>query len=166
MTETIKFTVISGGINVSASYCTLNGYTSTPTLKIGDKVQFNCYFKDGRGNEVTISRFNEISEYTFSCEVKRTSPTSKTYTKTFTDKSTYYQMDFTIEENGVYYLYGYLTKKGTSTKTTMKGKIYQINVASDVSTINNSKIYNYYTRKKLKYIIIYKIITVVIIKFF
>ena len=147
MSETIKFTVISGGIDVSASYCTLNGYSSTPTLKIGDKVQFNCYFKDGRGNEVTISRFNEISEYTFSCEVKRTSPTSKTYTKTFSDKSTYYQMDFTIEENGVYYLYGYLTKKGTSTKTTMTGKIYQINVASDVSTINNSKIYNYYTRK-------------------
>jgi len=147
MSETIKFTVISGGIDVSASYCTLSGYTSTPTLKIGDKVQFNCYFKDGRGNEVTISRFNEISEYTFSCEVKRTSPTSKTYTQTFNDKSTYYQMEFTIQENGVYYLYGYLTKKGTSTKTTMTGKIYQINVASDVSTINNSKIYNYYTRK-------------------
>ena len=91
MSESIKFKVVSGGIDATASYCTLEGYNSIPNLKIGDKVNFNCYFKDGRGNDVTIKRFNEISEYNFSVEIRKTSPTTKTTQATFQDKTNFYQ---------------------------------------------------------------------------
>ena len=50
----IKVTVISGGIDTSASYCTLDGYNSAHNLKIGNKVRFNFYFKNGRWKDVKI----------------------------------------------------------------------------------------------------------------
>ena len=95
MSESIQFKVVIGGIDASDSYCTLDQYNSAPTLKIGDSIKFNCYFKDGRGNEVTIQRFKEISEYDFSCEVKETSPSTKTFTQTtISDKTKFYQNRF------------------------------------------------------------------------
>ena len=148
MSESIKFKVVSGGIDASASYCLLDGFNSAPTLKIGDSIKYNCYFKDGRGNEVTIERFKQISEYDFSCEVKETSPSSKTFTQTtITDKSKYYQIEYKITENGIFSFYGYLTLKGTSTKKTLTGRVYQFYVSSDSSTLTKSKIFNYYSKQ-------------------
>ena len=148
MSESIKFKVVSGGIDASASYCSLDGFNTAPTLKIGDTIKFNCYFKDGRGNEVTIQRFKEISEYDFSCEVKETSPSSKTFTQTtISDQTKYYQISYKITENGIFSFYGYLTLKGTSTKKTLSGRTYQFYVSSDSSTLSKSMIFNYYTKK-------------------
>ena len=147
MSESIKFKVVSGGIDATASYCTLEGYNSIPTLKIGDKVNFNCYFKDGRGNDVTIKRFNEISEYNFSVEVRKTSPTTKTTQATFQDKTNFYQTQYSITESGIYIFSGYLTlKTNSNTKIAMTGRTIQIIVSSDSLSLNKAKIYNYYAK--------------------
>jgi hypothetical protein len=148
MSESIQFKVVIGGIDASASYCTLDQYNSAPTLKIGDSIKFNCYFKDGRGNEVTIQRFKEISEYDFSCEVKETSPSTKTFTQTtISDKTKFYQIEYKITENGIFNFYGYLTLKGKSNKQQMTGKIFQFYVSSESQTLSKSMIFNYYAKK-------------------
>ena len=148
MTESIRFKVVVGGIDTAASYCGLDGFNSSPTLKIGDTIKFNCYFKDGRGNEVTIQRFKEISEYDFSCEVKEISPTSKTFTQNqINDKTNFYQIEYKITENGIFYFYGYLTLKGKTTKKIMTRRTYQFFVSSDSATLSKSMIYNYYARR-------------------
>ena len=147
MKESIKFTVIVGGISTSLSYCTLDGYNSNPSLKAGAKVNYNCYFKDGRGNEINIKRFKEINEYDFSCETKKTSPTSKTYSNSYSDKTTFYQCAFTIPDNGVFQFYAYLIQIGTNKKIQINGKISSVTVAGEASSLSKSQIFNYYSKK-------------------
>ena len=143
----IQFVVIVGGVSTSTSYCTLDKYTSIPTLKKGNTINYNCFFKDGKGNIMSIKTFTELNEYDFSCETKRTSPSTKTYTNTFTANENFYQCEFQITETGTYEFYGYLTPKGKTTKTKIKGTIYKFNVMGSVLTLNNANIFNYYTKK-------------------
>ena len=147
MSETIKFSVIVGGVSTDNSYCTIEEYTATPTLKQGETVNYKCYFKDGKGNLININTFISLEEYDFSCQTKRTSPTSKTYTNTPKNSGDYYSCPFTISEPGVYQFYGYLTPKGKTTKTTVKAKINIFYVSSTSFSLNGAKIFNYYTKK-------------------
>ena len=50
MTKSIKFKVVSCGIDCFGSYYTLNGFTSVQTLKVDDSIKFNCCFKNGSYN--------------------------------------------------------------------------------------------------------------------
>jgi hypothetical protein len=148
MTESIRFIVVIGGIDPAASYCALAEFKSAPTLKIGDTIKFNCYFKDGRGNEVTIQRFNEINEYDFSCDVRETSPSTKTFTQTtINDKVKFYQIEYKITENGIFNFYGYLTLKGKTTRKLMTRRSYLFYVSSESQTLSKSMIFNYYAKK-------------------
>ena len=147
MSETIKFSVIVGGVSTANSYCTIEGYTSAPTLKQGQTVNYNCYFKDGKGNIMDISTFISLEEYDFSCQTKKTSPSSKTYSNTANNMGDHYSCPFTISDPGVYQFYGYLTPKGKTTKTPITAKINIFYVSSSSFSLNNAKIYNYYTKK-------------------
>ena len=147
MSETIKFTVITGGISTSDSYCTIEGYSQIPTLKQGETAYYNCYFKDGRGQLIDIAKFLSFEEYDFSCKTKRTSPSSKQYINQATDKGTYYQCPLTISESGVYQFYGYLTPKGKTTGTiTIKANIDKVYVSASYFSMEKSKIYDYYSK--------------------
>ena len=147
MAESIKFNVIIGGVSTNDSYCTLNGYNEKPTLKQGTTAYYNCYFKDGKGNIMDINTFTSLDEYDFSCQTKRTSPSSKTYTNTFKNEGNYYQCQFDISESGIYQFYGYLTPKGKTSKITITPKINIFYVSSTSFSLNNAKIFNYYTKK-------------------
>ena len=147
MTEAIKFNVIIGGVSTDDSFCTLDTYNEIPTLKQGQTISYNCYFKDGKGNIMDINTFINTAEYDFSCQTKRTSPTSATYTNTYNNRDTYYQCPFEISQSGVYQFYGYLTPKGKTSKITMKAKINKFYVSSSSFSLNNAKIYNYYAKK-------------------
>ena len=147
MSESIKFNVIIGGVSTGDSYCTLEGVTEKPTLKQGETAYYNCYFKDGKGNIMDINTFNSLDEYDFSCQTKRTSPSSKTYTNTFTNEGNYYRCPFQISESGIYQFYGYLTPKGKTSKITITPKINLFYVSSTSFSLNNAKIFNYYTKK-------------------
>ena len=147
MSEAIKFNVIIGGVSTGDSYCTLEGFTAQPTLKQGDTASYNCYFKDGKGNIMDINTFIALDEYDFSCQTKKTSPTSKTYSNTFANKGNYYQCSFEISESGVYQFYGYLSPKGKTSKITITPKINIFYVSSTSFFLDNAKIYNYYTKK-------------------
>ena len=107
MSESIRFKVVSSGIDTGASYCTLDGYSSIPTLKISDKFQFNCYFKYGKGSDITIQKFNETSEYDFSAEIRKTSSNTKTSTASYSDKTKFYHVSYTITENSIFIFSGY-----------------------------------------------------------
>ena len=147
MSESIKFNVIIGGVSTGDSYCTLQGFNEKPTLKQGETAYYNCYFKDGKGNIMDINTFIALDEYDFSCETKRTSPTSKKYTNTFTNEGNYYRCPFEISESGIYQFYGYLTPKGKTSKITIAPKINIFYVSSTSFSLNNAKIFNYYTKK-------------------
>ena len=143
----IQFVVIVGGVSSDTSYCTLKDYTSVPTLKKGDTVYYNCYFKDSKGNIMPIKTFVDLNEYDFSCDTKRTSPTKTTYATGFSDRTTFYQCEYLITETGTFEFHGYLSEKGKSTKTKIKGTIYKFNVMGNDLSLNNARIYNYYPKK-------------------
>ena len=148
MSESINFNVIIGGVSAADSYCTIDGYTEAPTLKEGDTAYYNCYFKDGKGNIMDIKTFISTGEYDFSCQTKRTTPSSKTYTNSYNDKGNYYQCPFQITEPGIYQFYGYLTTKDSKkSKTTISPKVNIIYVSSSSFSLGNAKIFNYYTKK-------------------
>ena len=74
--------VIIRGVSTGDSYYTLEGITENPTLKQGETAYYNCYFKDGKGKIMDNNTLISIDEYDFSCQTKRTSPSSKTYANT------------------------------------------------------------------------------------
>lgn len=129
------------------SYCTIEGYSSAPTLKEGETAKYVCYFKDGKGNAMDIATFLSLNDYDFTCETKRTSPSSKTYSNKVNNKGTYYECPFEITESGAYQFYGYLVPKGKTTKTTIKAKINKFYVSSGKLSLNLAKVLNNYNKR-------------------
>jgi len=147
MSESIKFNVIIGGVSSDDSYCTLEGYTEPPVLKVGDKVNYNCYFKDGKGNIMSIATFLNLNEYDFVCQTEKTAPTKKTTTNKYNNKNNYYECPYEVTESGFFQFNGYLVPKGKSTKITITPKINQISVMSSEFSLNYGNVENMYSKK-------------------
>ncbi len=101
MTEAIRFSVISGEVSPTLSFCTLEGYTAIPTLEAGGIVKYNCFLRDLEGNEITTEIFKQNSNYDFSCKTERTSPSAKTYFNSVADKKDYYQCQYRLRHIGI-----------------------------------------------------------------
>ena len=143
MKESIEFVV--NDCKTNSFYCTLEGYSYNLSFNQGDKVFYNCYFKDENGNDINIETIKEL--YDFSCEVKIFFSTLETYTITAEEKGSYYQCELTLNEKGVYQFYGYLHFKGKTTTITINDKISRIYILGEILPLNNAKIFNYYSKE-------------------
>ena len=145
MEDSYEVIVGSADVDSSKSYCTLDGYYWTATVKPDTKLTYSCYFYDSFGNKITYSEFKSNSEYEFSCNVKRTSPSSADYTSTFTQKDDYVVCSYTASDVGVYKFQGLFNKKKSTTKTEITGRVNTFQVSSTSYYLEGAKIYNPYT---------------------
>ena len=148
MTEPIRFIVVPGEANPSTSFCTLGDYTSPPSLQVGASVTYNCYLRDVYGNEITTLVFKTNSAYDFSCQTQKTGST-KAFTNTVNDKSTYFSCDYQISETGSYQINGYLTVKGTSTSNRINSKINTFSARGGANSLIFKNILNLYDKNWL-----------------
>ena len=149
MSEAIRFNIIPGEVNPTVSYCTLRNYLSPPSLLPNIEIEYDCYLRDDDGNEIDTKTFTANSIYEFSCLTQRTQPTSKTYSTTLKDNTTFYSCFYTTGDTGVFQINGYLTKKGTSTNTRINSKINQFYVRGDANSLILKNILNMYNRNWL-----------------
>ena len=71
MTEPIRLIIVPTEADPITSYYTLQGYTSSPTLKVSDSVTYKCYIRDIYGNEIIPSVFKLILFMIFHAKLKR-----------------------------------------------------------------------------------------------
>ena len=132
MAQGIRFSVTPGEISFDKSFCTLDGYTSVPTLEKDTKVKYNCYFRDSDGNEITTENFFSNSIYDFMCSVQGgSSKSSSSTTFSGSDKETYFSCEYSASLTGTYTIDGLLTKKGTTDSKKISSKINQL--TSDIN---------------------------------
>ena len=149
MSQAIRFNVVPGEPDLEKSYCTLEKYTSTPTLNPNTLVTYNCYLKDSFGNDITTKNMLNNPTHTFSCQAERITPSSKTYSASFADKNTYYSCSYTTNDAGNFKMNGYLKKQGTKTNSQIKPKINQFFVRGDANNLYMKNILNVYNNKWL-----------------
>ena len=150
MNEFIRFSVIPGEADPNQSYCTLDGYSSPPTIEKGKTVLYNCYLKDSIGNDIPIEIFLQKSAYAFYCSTQRTSFNSNsTFTNKVNDKGTYYSCEVPATDSGAYVVNGYLLSKANSKSLRINSKINQFNVKGDGSSLSLKNVYNLYNKKWL-----------------
>ena len=151
MSKPIRFIIIPGEANPNLSFCSLSNnnnieYSSPPNLLQEETVNYNCYLRDEYGNEIDTETFAENSIYDFSCQTQRTSPTSKTYSNSYIDKTSFFSCQYTTRDTGVFQINGYLTKKGTTSSIKINPKINQFSVRGNANSLiikNVLNLYNY-----------------------
>ena len=148
MTEPIRFIIVPAEADPTTSYCTLEGYTSPPSLKVSESVTYNCYLRDIYGNEIIPSVFKANSIYDFSCKTEKTS-SSKTYTTRVDPKNTFYSCVFDITETGAYQINGYLVKKSNSESKRINSNINTFSARGDANSLTFKNIMNLYNRNWL-----------------
>ena len=150
MSEAIVFTVIVGGISSTDSYCTLEGYTDTPTLQKGDTAHYSCYFKDKKGNLVDTKAFLALEDYDFSCQAL-VSPSKNIYSTVIEDKTSHYDCAVNLNEPGVYVFSGYLTPRGQyNDKAEITPRVNKAIVLSNDFQLLYGNIYDNYKRNWAK----------------
>ena len=147
MSGPIRFIIIPGEADPNLSFCTLKDYTFAPTLIQGNTVFYDCYLRDQYGNEIDTQTFTDNSIYDFTCRTQRTSPTSKTYTNSFTNKLSYYSCQYITSDTGSFQINGYLTKKGTTSNTRINSKINQFSVRGNPNSLTIKNVLNLYNNK-------------------
>ena len=150
MEEMIRFSVIPGEADPNQSYCTLEGYTSPPTIEKGKTVLYNCYLKDSIGNDIPTDIFLQKSAYIFYCSTQRTSSNSKaSFTNQVNDKGTYYSCEVPASDTGSYVVNGYLLPKGSQDSIRISSKINQFTVKGDGSSLSLKNVFNLYNKNWL-----------------
>ena len=149
MSEYIRFIIIPGEVNPNLSFCTLSNnlyieYSTAPTLQQEETVNYNCYLRDENGNEIDTKTFIENSLYDFSCQTQRTSPTSKTYSNKYVEKSSFFACPYTTYDTGSFQINGYLTKKGTTSSVKIIPKINQFSVRGNPNSLTIKNVLNLY----------------------
>ena len=151
MAEGIRFSVTPGEISFDKSFCTLDGYTSVPTLEKDTKVKYNCYFRDSDGNEITTENFFSNSIYDFMCSVQGgSSKSSSSTTFSGSDKETYFSCEYSASLTGTYTIDGLLTKKGTTDSKKISSKINQFIVKGTASSLTLKNVFDVYTKNWLE----------------
>ena len=150
MSEAIVFSVIVGGISSTDSYCSLEGYSDTPTLQKGDTVHYSCYFKDTKGNLVNTKAFLALEDYDFSCQAL-VSPSKNIYSTLLEDKTNHYDCTVTLNEAGIYVFSGYLTPRGQyNEKAEITPRVNKAIVLSNDFQLLYGNIYDNYKRNWAK----------------
>ena len=150
MERPIRFKIIPDEPNTSKSYCTLVGYASNPTVKVGAKFTYTCYLIDSFGNSITLETFTPNSQYDFTCQVDKTWPNSaKINPKVIAGRSTdnFYTCEYTASIIGDFAINGYLSLKKNRALTRISSKINQFYVRGYANTYIIKKIYNLSTNK-------------------
>ena len=150
MERPIRFKIIPDEPNTSKSYCTLVGYASNPTVKVGAKFTYRCYLIDSFGNSITLETFTPNSQYDFTCQVDKTWPNSaKINPKVIAGRSTdnFYTCEYTASIIGNFAINGYLSLKKNRALTRISSKINQFYVRGYANTYIIKKIYNLSTNK-------------------
>ena len=146
MEKPIKFKVIPGEPSGTQSYCSLDIYTSIPTLKLGSDLNYKCILRDSYGNDVSIKSFIQNSKYEFYCSVDKTWPSTASYSPIVTyDENmltNYYDCSYTGNQLGNFAFNGYLRLKTTKQLIKITSKINQFYIRGYASNYIIKKIYN------------------------
>ncbi len=145
-------TIKNGNLCLSPFDVLDNAYepiTSAPTLGLNEIVYYVCYLRDSEGNEITTSQLLKNSIYNFNCENQRIEPSSKTYSTEILDRQSYYSCKYITNDVGKFEINGYLTKKGTSTRTKINPKINLFYVRGNPDSYILKNVLNLYTKKWL-----------------
>ena len=145
MEESYEVRVIEGEVNNSKSYCTLDGYSISPSIQKGEKVTLICFLSDSYGNEISYINFRDNSAYDFTCNVERTSPSKATFFSTPKESNGNIACEYIADEAGQYKFRGYINNKKSITKYEITPYINSFTVSiADLSLIG-AKIYSSYT---------------------
>ena len=141
LTTSYKFEVKKGEIDASKSYCTLSGYSSSPTLTEGKIVSYVCYIMDVNGLEITAEEFKEdYSDYLLNCGLERTSPLPTTYTPTQEIVENRFNCKYTIDAVGQFAFTSMLYS--LNGQTTIPPKINTFTSAPNSYSLANANVYD------------------------
>ena len=141
LTNSYKFEVKKGEIDVTKSYCTLSGYSSSPTLIQGKDVSYVCVLKDVNGLEITAKEFDEdYEDYFFLCGLERTSPLKSSYNPNQETVDNRFHCKYSINAVGQFAFNSYIyTVDG---KTTIPPKINTFTSAPSSYSLVNANVYD------------------------
>ena len=146
MERPIKFNIIQDEPNPSRSHCTLEGYSSNPTVKTGIKLSYKCILIDSYGNNIALESFRQNSIYEFTCQIGKTWPNSaKINPRIISGGSTdnFYRCEYTTSMAGNFDINGYLMlKSNRGSLTRISSKINQFFVRGSANTYIIKKIYD------------------------
>ena len=151
MTKPIRFDVISVNPDATKSICELVGYSSVPTVKVGEKLIYKCNLIDSKDNKININAFIRNSIYQFTCSLVRTWPSEKTISPvTYNDDYSYY-CNYTSDEVGNFAYNAYLILNTTQERVKITSKINQFNVRGKASTYIIKRIFEPSTKSWINF---------------
>ena len=142
MDKPIKFTVTPGEADATNSYCSLEGYTSIPTVDVDTKLNYICYLRDSNGNDIPINTFIQNSKYEFTCSLDKSWPSSNSYSPAISNDGSSYKCSYSVSEIGNFAYNGYLKLKTTKETTKITTKLNQFYVRGNPKTYTIKKILN------------------------